>query len=234
MKPLIFIPCFNDGSTLPDLVAELNVAIPNATIFICDDGSKESVTNWVSPTERVVVYRLPYNVGLGLTTSIAVDYFLHRDFDILVRCDADGQHASAAVAQLLEAVHSKEADVAWGERSNHYQSTSPQGFLPALSKLLVGSFGRLVFRTAISDWHTGLIAFNRKAATQIVSQHLERFCEVQMLCIFLSKRLSVQSVMNEQLVRKSGKSSINALSGLMMVFRSLLTITLYAIRMQPR
>ncbi len=234
MKPLIFIPCLNDAQTLPDLITELKGCIPGATIFICDDGSKSPVTNWVTPSESVVIYTLPYNVGLGLTTSIAIDYFLGRDFDIFVRCDADGQHPSEAVRQLIDKVALGGIDVAWGERANHYQSGPPRNLLSGFSKLLVGSFGRLVFRTAIRDWHTGLMAFNRQAASFAGQQHLERFCEVQLLCIFLSRRLAVTSVLIDQQVRRSGESSINLLSGLLMVFRSLLTISLYAIRMQPK
>ena len=234
MKPLVFIPCFNDAETLPSLIRDLQREIPGCTILVCDDGSHLPVTDHIAPTQDLVIYRLPYNVGLGLTTSIAVDYFLKRQFDVFVRCDADGQHPVQAVKKVINEVHLKSADVAWGQRSNHYQSTGLQNILSAMSKLVVGTFGRFVFKTSIRDWHTGLMAFNRQGAHDISRSHLERFCEVQLLCILLSKGRAVHSVLIEQMSRTAGRSSINLLSGLLMVFRSVLTISLYAIRMHPR
>jgi hypothetical protein len=64
--------------------------------------------------------------------------------------------------------------------------------------------------------------------------YLERYCEVQLLCIFHEAGLRVETHPTEQLERNHGKSSINWLSGMMIMLRSSLMMLLYALRMHPK
>lgn len=237
MKVLFFIPSFNDQEGLPELVQGLLNAYPEAKVIVIDDGSDPplklpSITHLTDT--RVLLYRLAFNVGLGLVTSVAIDLFLDRDFDCLIRLDADGQHPLDEIEGLLSPLIGREADVVWGERINHMKLSSPKLFMGALTKQATAWMGQLIFRSQVEDWFTGFFAINRVAAERASSAHLERYCEVQLLCIFHSSDLTVRTHRVEQLERQFGKTRIRWIDGVLIFFRSTLMMALYALRMHPK
>jgi glycosyltransferase involved in cell wall biosynthesis len=237
MKLLFFIPSFNDQEGLPELVQNLMNAYPRATVLVIDDGSDPPlVLPKVPPFDgiNVVLHRLAFNVGLGLATSVALDFFLDGDFDCLIRLDADGQHPQDEIEGLLLPLVSGEADVVWGERINHMKLHSPKQIMGALIKKATAWMGQIIFHSQVKDWFTGFFALNRRAAERAASAHLERYCEVQLLCIFHSTELTVKTHCIEQLERQFGQTRIRWIDGVFIFFRSTLMMSLYALRMHPK
>ena len=237
MKLLFFIPSFNDQEGLPELVQSLVYAYPEATVLVIDDGSDSPLVlppvNLLAGT-RVLLYRLAFNVGLGLVTSVAIDYFLDGEFDCLIRLDADGQHPLDEITALISPLISGEADVVWGERINHMKLHSPKQFMGALTKQATAWMGQVIFKSQVEDWFTGFFAINRAAAKRTSNVHLERYCEVQLLCIFHSGDLTVKTHRVEQLERQFGKTRIRWIDGVLIFLRSTLMMLLYALRMHPK
>jgi glycosyltransferase involved in cell wall biosynthesis len=237
MKLLFMIPSLNDQLGLSELVNSLVNSYPLCSILVIDDGSepplilnKENLLR----SSKVFLHRIAFNVGLGLVTSVAIDYFLDGDFDILIRLDADGQHPLSEIEGLILSFKSGQADVVWGERINHMTHGSTKQFFGTLTKYATSWMGKLIFKSQIEDWFTGFFALNRTAAKYISRSHLERYCEVQMLCIFLSGNLIVKTHRIQQLDRQFGKSRIGWLDGIFIFLRSTLMMILYALRMQPK
>jgi glycosyltransferase involved in cell wall biosynthesis len=233
MKLLFFIPTFNDQDGLVELVRSLVDMHPMSTILVVDDGSKQAI-EIPNIGSNVLLHRLPTNMGLGVATSVALDFFIEGGFEYLVRLDADGQHPLDEIVGLLGPLHMNFADVVWGERKNHLINKASEKLLGNLAKRATSSMGRLVFDSFVDDWFTGFFAINRNAALLAVRYHLERYCEVQLLCIFHNANLRIFVHRVSQLQRKFGESSITLFSGVMILFRSLLIIGLYAIRMSPK
>ncbi len=237
MKLLFFIPSFNDQEVLPELVQSLGIAYPSGTVLIIDDGSAPPL---VLPTfehltrKRVLLHRLAFNVGLGLVTSVALDCFQDGDFDFLIRLDADGQHPLDEIEGLLAPLTNGEADVVWGERINHMTIRSPKQAIGAMTKQATALMGQVIFKSQVEDWFTGFFAINRVAAERASNAHLERYCEVQLLCIFHSSDLMVKTHRVEQLERQFGKSRISWVDGILIFLRSTLMMVLYALRMHPK
>jgi glycosyltransferase involved in cell wall biosynthesis len=237
MKLLFFIPSFNDQEGLPELVQSLVNAYPRATVLVIDDGSDPPLilpTAHLSSGARVLLHRVAFNVGLGLITSVALDFFLDEDFDCLIRLDADGQHPLDEIEGLLSPLISGQADVVWGERINHMTLLSPKQVMGALTKQATAWMGQVIFRSKVEDWFTGFFAINRLAAERASNAHLERYCEVQLLCIFHSGDLTVNTHRIEQLERKFGNSRIHWIDGVLIFLRSTLIMVLYALRMYPK
>jgi glycosyltransferase involved in cell wall biosynthesis len=237
LKLLFFVPSFNDQLGLPELVQKLVVSYPEATVLVVDDGSMPAIVLTVNPTfeiPHVVLLRLANNEGLGMATSIAVDYFLDGDFDYLIRLDADGQHPQDEIERLLLALRECEADVVWGERHNNLKTESSKAIMASVTKTIIAWLGRVIFRSQVQDWFTGFFAINRIAAANVASAYLERYCEVQLLCIFHNADVRIKTLQVEQLDRKFGKSSIRFLDGVLIFLRSTLIMVLYALRMHPK
>jgi glycosyltransferase involved in cell wall biosynthesis len=237
VKLLLFVPSFNDQAGLPELVQELVASFPEATVLVVDDGSEPAIFFPVNPTfeaPHVVLLRLANNEGLGLATSIALDYFLDGDFEFLVRLDADGQHPQHEIEGLLLALRRGDADVVWGERLNNLKTGSPKAIMGSFTKTFTALLGRAIFRSSVKDWFTGFFAINKTAASNVAGAYLERYCEVQLLCIFHNTEVRIKTHQVEQLDRKFGKTRIRWLDGVMILLRSTLMMVLYAFRMYPK
>jgi glycosyltransferase involved in cell wall biosynthesis len=237
LKVLFFIPTFNDQKGLNSIVSSLLGKFQQAMVLVVDDGSSPAIT--LSLTDRtqiesVFLVRLVTNEGLGLATSVAIDYMLQENFDCLVRVDADGQHPLCEIEGLKAKISSNLADVVWGERVNHNSMNTFKSVMGSVTKTFTAWLGRLIFRSHVKDWFTGFFAINRKAAMAAQVAYLERYCEVQLLCIFHAANLRVETHSIEQQERNHGKSSINWLNGVMIFLRSTLIMVLYALRMDPR
>ena len=237
LKILFFIPTFNDQKGLSVLVRSLLNKFQNARVLVVDDGSKPAIDLDLTSqheAQRVCLLRLVINEGLGLTTSIAIDYMMQENFDCLVRLDADGQHPQSEIEGLIEKIYSNLADVVWGERINHNSMNTPKAVMGSVTKTFTAWLGRLIFKSHVKDWYTGFFAINRAAAAVAKCAYLERYCEVQLLCIFHEAKLRVETHPIEQLERNHGQSSINWLGGMMIMLRSTLMMLLYALRMHPK
>lgn len=237
MKIMFMIPSFNDQLGLDELIKSIYYVYPLSTILVIDDGSEPPLilnNEYLLSNSKVLLHRIAFNVGLGLVTSVAIDYFLNGDFDILIRLDADGQHPLSEIEGLILPFESGQVDVVWGERVNHKTHGSTKQLFGTLTKYATSRMGQLIFKSQIEDWFTGFFALNRTAAKYISRAHLERYCEVQMLCIFLSRNLIVKTHRIQQLNRQFGKSRIRWLDGIFIFLRSTLMMILYALRMQPK
>jgi glycosyltransferase involved in cell wall biosynthesis len=210
---------------------------PQASVLVVDDGSSPAISLILKSQheiKRAHLLRLDCNEGLGMATGIAIDYMLQNDFECLVRLDADGQHPEFEVDALKEKISLKLADVVWGERVNHGTINSPKSVVGFFIKRFTAWLGAIIFRSNVMDWYTGFFAMNRAAAATAQVAFLERYCEVQLLCIFHVAKLRVHTHPIEQLERSHGKSSISWLGGMMIMLRSALIMLLYALKMQPK
>ncbi len=237
MKILFFIPTFNDQKGLSAIVNSLLDQFQSARVLVVDDGSTPAIDLDLASRQdahRVCLVRLASNEGLGLATSIAIDYMMQGNFECLVRLDADGQHPLSEIEGLKEKISSNLADVVWGERVNHSSMTTPKAVMGSVTKSFTAWLGRLIFKSHVNDWYTGFFAMNRGAAIIAQGAYLERYCEVQLLCIFHAATLSIETHPIEQLERNHGQSSINWLAGMMIMLRSSLMMLLYALRMHPK
>jgi glycosyltransferase involved in cell wall biosynthesis len=237
LKILFFIPTFNDQKGLSVIVNSLLNQFQNARVLVVDDGSTPAIDLDLTSrheAQRVCLVRLASNEGLGLATSIAIDYMMQDNFDCLVRLDADGQHPLSEIDGLKEKISSNFADVVWGERANHNSINTPKAVMASVTKTFAAWLGRLIFKSRVKDWFTGFFAINRAAAAAAQSAYLERYCEVQLLCIFHAASLRIETHPIEQLDREHGVSSIGWIGGLMILLRSSLMMLLYALRMHPK
>ena len=232
VKLLFFIPSFNDQLGLPELVQRLLDEYPTATALIIDDGSTPQIDlsqGDLLLSKRSLLLRLPFNVGLGLVTSVALDYFLNNDFDFLIRLDADGQHPIEEISYLLAPLMQGLSDIVWGERINHLSLGSTRAVMGSVIKQATGWVGRRVLYCDLNDWFSGFFAINRNAGMVVSNVFLERYCELQMLCIFHRSSMKIRIHRFNQVDRRFGQSTISFAGGLMIFFRSMLLMFRYLI-----
>ena len=134
----IVIPAKDEAASLPGVLGELKRRHPDAEIVVVDDGSSDD-TGEVARANGAVVVRNPYSLGNGAAVKAGVRAAKGR---VVVCMDADGQHAPADVARLLE-LQAQGYDMVVGARTGSRSQASPWRHLAN------------TFYNALASWMTG-------------------------------------------------------------------------------
>ena len=100
MKILIIIPSYNEEATVGAVIDEVRKFVPEATVLVVDDGSKDSTSNKAFE-KGVKAVRHPFNMGIGAAMQTGYKYALRNGYDIAVQIDADGQHPANQIRDLI-------------------------------------------------------------------------------------------------------------------------------------
>lgn len=98
------IPCYNHSNALPSVLQ--NIEQYQLTCFLIDDGSSnEQAQKLIDITKQypwVKLVRLAKNEGKGAAVMCGFNHASAQGFDYAIQIDADGQHDSRIVKQLIE------------------------------------------------------------------------------------------------------------------------------------
>ncbi len=101
-RPVILIPCYDHGETIPALLDALeSVGLP---VLIIDDGSGPETARLLSEERHrdgIEILTLPKNNGKGAAVMAGFRRAAERGFSHGIQVDADGQHDLEALPELL-------------------------------------------------------------------------------------------------------------------------------------
>jgi glycosyltransferase involved in cell wall biosynthesis len=98
---LVIVPAFNEDATVGAVVASIIGA--GYPCLVVDDGSADW-TGDRAAAEGATVLRLPVNVGVGGALRCGFRYAVDHGYEVVVQCDADGQHRPAEISTLLAGI----------------------------------------------------------------------------------------------------------------------------------
>jgi glycosyltransferase involved in cell wall biosynthesis len=103
---LVFIPAWNEESSLPGVLAEARESLPGVELLVVDDGSTDETAAAARAGGADVV---SFGENRGLREGIAEGYrqALERGYDYCGRLDADGQHPAAELARMIALVRAR-------------------------------------------------------------------------------------------------------------------------------
>ncbi len=217
---LVFVPAWNEEGSLPAVLQELRVALPEADVLVVDDGSTDRTAD-VARAGGAEVLSLESN--RGLPTAIAAGYGHARDrgYRYCGRVDADGQHPAEELRRLLERVRSGTCDVAIGSRflagegyAEYRYRGPPERELGqfVLRRLLRRRLARPVF-----DPTSGLSAVNERALPVLAEPYQAGAPEVEALIRLGEAGLRVEEVPARMRERAQGASKLTGRKALMLV-----------------
>ena len=205
MKLSIIIPAYNEASTIGRVIAQIReVDLPGVerVILVVNDGSSDRTEEVARSTGAVVINHL-LNRGVGGALGTGIEAALRQGADILVTCDADGQHSSEDVRKVMEPVRSGQADVVNGSRM---LAADGMPWTRRIANRVANLVTWVLFGIHMTDSQSGLRAFSRSAAMQIrirtntyevnsevcgeIRRHRLRFMEVPIRAIYTDYSMS--------------------------------------------
>lgn len=168
-----FAPAYNEADNLTSLVARIHeycddARVPNRTVIIVDDGSKDHTPQVVSQLQEdygITVVSHSVNQGYGAALRSGLRAAVETQADWIAFCDADGQFDPMDMHRLFGIAYKTGADVAIGYRENRADNRKRRVLgrvWHALSSSILGYKAR--------DVDCGFKLFSRKSLMAIESQ----------------------------------------------------------------
>jgi len=171
-KVLVIIPAYNEEQTVGTIVKSTINLHPDFEVVVINDGSDDkTVQN--SEKAGAGVVSLPFHCGGG--AAIQAGYLLsaRQSFDYTIKLDADGQHRSEDIVELLAPLLKDEADITIGSRylgKNAEKDSAVKTGGRFFSSTLVSMLRKM----EVTDITSGMRAWNRNAINALLSRYTER------------------------------------------------------------
>lgn len=147
------IPAYNEARTVRATVDVLRSAYPAADLVVVDDGSRDDTASALDGSgARVLRHNKNRGYGAALKTGVR-----NAREDVVVFCDADGQHDPRDIARLLDAM-GEGVHMVIGQRTKLIHSKLWR--MPG--KWLLGWLANYLTRTKIPDLNSGLRAVRKE------------------------------------------------------------------------
>jgi UDP-N-acetylglucosamine---dolichyl-phosphate N-acetylglucosaminyltransferase len=162
MKILVVIPAYNEDKTIKGVLKEL-LAI-GLELIVVDDGSidktyKKAQEILGKQPNHGFIYKHVINRGLGASLKTGLDAALLKNADIIVTFDADGQHHSEDIKNVIKPIIDGKADVVIGTRDFNEMPLSKK-----LGNQIMNLITLIFYGIHVQDSQSGLRAFSRNAA----------------------------------------------------------------------
>jgi len=170
VKPVIFVPTYNEAPNLERLVGEIRRILPEATILVVDDRSPDGTGGIADrlaaadPAVRVL-HRDPPK-GRGLAGRAGYLEALRLGADVVIEMDADFSHDPQLLPRFLEAIEGG-ADVVLGSRFVPGGSDDDRTAARKIITVLANGYIRVVLGVPVGDCNSGYRAFRREALEAI-------------------------------------------------------------------
>jgi glycosyltransferase involved in cell wall biosynthesis len=113
MTIVAVIPAYNEEIAIGSVIARAKQHVDE--VLVIDDGSADKTAQVAELMGATVVVH-EQNSGKGVALRTAFRWAQHKDVDILVTLDADGQHCPDEIPQVVEPILWQQADVVNGAR----------------------------------------------------------------------------------------------------------------------
>jgi glycosyltransferase involved in cell wall biosynthesis len=194
MKVFVQIPCLNEEATLPSVLKSIPKTIKNVDqleILVIDDGSSDKTVEIAK--EHGVKHFVHHTRNMGLARSFrdGVDYALKHGADIVVNTDGDNQYPQARIADLVQPIIAKKADIVIGDR----ETAKIAHFSPF--KKFMQRFGSWVVNKAagtnLPDAASGFRAYSRSSLMKLNIVTKFSYC-METIIQAGNKRLNIVSI----------------------------------------
>ncbi|MBR0556554.1 glycosyltransferase [Ciceribacter sp. L1K23] len=151
----VLVPCYNEATTIASVVTDFRLALPQATIYVYDNNSKDGTAEIAREAGAVV--RSETRQGKG---QVVRRMFADIDADVYVLVDGDDTYAAPAAAQAIDSVLAEGVDFVNIARV----STAVEAYRPGhrLGNVMLTEMVRMFFGRQTSDMLSGYKVLSRR------------------------------------------------------------------------
>ncbi len=168
MKLIIQVPCLNEESQLPAMLADLPREVPGFDTvewLVIDDGSTDATIDVAKANGVDHVISFTRNKGLAAAFQAGLDACLKLGADAIVNTDADNQYSAGAIPDLVAPIAAGRADIVIGDRQ--VMQIDEFSFAKKRFQRLGSWVVRQASGTEVPDTTSGFRAYSRDAAIEL-------------------------------------------------------------------
>jgi len=151
----VLVPCLDEAATVADVVAGFRTALPDATVYVYDNGSTDDTAARAAAAGAVV--RTEPVPGKG---AVVRRMFAAVDADVYVMADGDGTYDASRAGDLVDRLVADGLDMVVGVRSGVTVDAGRAGH--AFGNRLFNRLYRALFGAGFTDILSGYRAFSRR------------------------------------------------------------------------
>lgn len=196
----VLLPCYNEEATIGATVAGFRAALPDATIYVYDNNSRDRTREIAAQAGALV--RCERQQGKG---NVVRRMFADIDVDVYLMADGDLTYDPQSAPQMVALLLSGQYDMVVGTRRHEAKDAYRGGHVLG-NRLFTGLLARLFGRT-FNDIFSGYRAFSRRFVKSfpVLSSGFE--IETEMSVHALELRMPVGELETRYLARPEGSES---------------------------
>ena len=196
----VLLPCYNEEAAIGATVAGFRAALPDATVYVYDNNSRDRTREIAAEAGAVV--RTESQQGKG---HVVRRMFADIDADIYVMADGDLTYDPASAPKMIDLLLAEQLDMVVGTR-RHEQKDAYRGGHVLGNRLFTGLLSGL-FGRSFSDIFSGYRVFSRRFVKSfpVLSSGFE--IETEMSVHALELRMPVGEIETAYGARPEGSES---------------------------
>lgn len=219
-KIAVLIPCYNESKTIKKVIEDFRRELPEATIYVYDNNSKDGTDKIAKEAGAVVRYERKQGKGNVIRTM-----FREIDAECYIMTDGDDTYPAENAREMCTAVLERNADMVIGDRlSSTYFQENKRPF-HNVGNVVVRKLINMIYKSDIRDVMTGYRAFSYQFVKTfpVLSKGFE--IETEMTIHTLDKNMGIENVIIEYRDRPEGSvSKLNTYSDGLKVIKTIGTL----------
>lgn len=184
----VVIPCYNEASTILNVVNDFAKALPDAVIYVFDNNSTDG-TGKIAEDAGATVIHSPHQGKGNVIRHMARTV----DADIYVIVDGDATYPADAAPQMIRCFREEHLDMLVGTRFGRFESESFRVFHKFGNRIISKLISRL-FSTQLEDVLSGYRVVSRSFVKMVSLRRGGFEVETEMTLQALTKKLAVKEI----------------------------------------
>jgi glycosyltransferase involved in cell wall biosynthesis len=230
-KTLVIIPALNESDSIAGVIGHIHEQTPWADIVVVNDGSSDDTAS-IAASAGAFVLHMPYNAGIGASVQTGFMFADLQGYEIVIRNDGDGQHASEDIPAMLRLLNETDADIVIGSRyleDRGYSGT----LMRRLGSLILARLISAIIGQPITDPTSGFTACNRRAIKLCAHIYPHDYPEPESIVMLHRAGLKLCEMPVTMLPRIGGQSSITPIRSAYYMVKVILAILVGLLRPAP-
>lgn len=219
-KIAVLIPCYNEAKTIKKVIEDFRKVLPEATIYVYDNNSKDNTDKIAREAGAIVRYERKQGKG-----NVIRSMFREIDAECYIMADGDDTYPAEFAREMVDKVLNDNVDMVIGDRLSSTYFTENKRLFHNFGNDLVRKLINFIYKSDIQDVMTGYRAFSFEFVKTfpVLSKGFE--IETEMTMHTLDKNLHTENVVIEYRDRPEGsESKLNTYSDGMKVLKTIFSL----------